>query len=228
MKGSRRFGVAPLVAGLLLASAAHADEINLESGFSENDVITSVVTLTNTVTFSIVVGTGGVHSPTIARHGAPLTAFAVNDLSADPSRTGLYFLTDERDSSGPPLQVGDYRLQFANPVFSLSLDTIDFVELGTGTITLSVFSGGDFDGFQQDVTITPVTTPQGAVQALSFPGLPGFEILSAILHTSTNDAGSAIDNIRFENVRPVPEPATLTLLGIGIAGLLGYKLRRRA
>ena len=43
---------------------------------------------------------------------------------------------------------------------------------------------------------------------------------SSVVFTASSDSG--LDNISLKSASRVPEPSTLTLLGIGSLGLLGY------
>jgi hypothetical protein len=57
--------------------------------------------------------------------------------------------------------------------------------------------------------------------------LSGFDKL--VIDTSETINGAfAIDNLRFESIASVPEPATMFLLGIGIAGLVAARRKKEA
>jgi hypothetical protein len=48
-----------------------------------------------------------------------------------------------------------------------------------------------------------------------------------IVVASAGDIGLLLDNFDFTPVTATPEPASLTLLGLGVAGIAGYAWRRR-
>ena len=61
----------------------------------------------------------------------------------------------------------------------------------------------------------------------------GLESTLSIDHFIISETGAGnghvtlMDDLRFESVAPVPEPATILLFGTGIAGLVGARIRRK-
>ena len=177
-----------MVLGLALAgNPAHAGTTTIDfESFGDVVPVTSVVVPGNVVTFSILQPTGAMMPAYTAKVVGPQTAFVPNDTPVGiPVGT---FLTDERQ--GPHL-TGDYYIQFANPVSSLSLDLYDYrVDGGPAvgdTATLTVYSDLWATGIGSDVFTIPSPNPvDGNVEHLSVT-LPSFSIASASLAFSTPD-----------------------------------------
>jgi hypothetical protein len=103
------------------------------------------------------------------------------------------------------------------------------VTLSPTTESLDGFQTGAIDGETYGPT-TPFGAPAGPTGWVTSSFLPAagtYQLrffVSDVLDADINSA-LAIDNIR---VTAVPEPTTLTLLGIGLAGLIvGYRRRKK-
>jgi hypothetical protein len=215
-------------AGLLtiaLLGPASADIIDFESGFSDQQSVTQVITATNTVTFSV----GPNHTPAyIAQVGLPTTAFVLKDTPADMSISGSFFLTDEKN--GPIVKL-PYYLSFATPVLNLSLDLYDYRAIDGGA---RVGDSATLTAYDQNTNVvgTDVFTIKNlfivngndAFLAITLPTGP---IWSASLTFSRGDVGTGIDNIAFNEPPPPsgPLPPSLLLMVSGL-GLVALYRRR--
>lgn len=208
---------------LLLPLVASGGTIDFESGFNDLDQIGTVNTGDNQVSFRVGAGAPTNHA-VVTRIGGLTTAFQFNDM-VNNNAGGLYFLSDEMNG---PRATLDYFIQFmATPVISLSLDLFDYRADGGPAVgdvaTLTVFSdtlGGTVVG--TDTFTVTAGLPDGNVAPLAINNPTG-TIRWAHLSFSTGDVGTGIDNIRFQNV---PEPASLALLGGGLAFAVARRRRK--
>ncbi|UCD51950.1 MAG: hypothetical protein JSW27_04790 [Phycisphaerales bacterium] len=213
-----------LVAMVLTTGPAQAGITTIDfEGLGDVTPITSIAVPGNVVTFSIVLPTGAVATAYTAQVGGPVTAFVSNDAPAG-MQSGT-FLTDE--AAGPNL-TGEYRMQFANPVSSLSLDLYDYrVDGGPAAgdqAILTVYS----DLFTTAIGTTSFTIPasnpiDGNIEHLAI-ALGSFDIVSAALTFTGADVGTGIDNVSFATV---PAPGALILGAIG-SGMVGWFRRRKS
>lgn len=119
--------------------------------------------------------------------------------------------------AGGPLNYGTpIIVTFFDPTNALVKAVTDFVEIRgdqhatfpLGTATLTAFGiGGGFLG-----TFTAPDVTGGLTLSLSVPGIHSVRI-------SETSATIAFDNLRFNPVTSVPEPASLMLLGAGLAAI---------
>jgi hypothetical protein len=134
------------------------------------------------------------------------------DLFGSLSGNGLYDIL-ERDA---PLVI-----TFSAPVSSIAFDF--GVDAG-GTATLSALQGGPHGLLLANATFSSSvrdTSPFGFGHA-TFSG----EFDTIVVTRSTADFG--VDNVDFTPAAAeVPEPASLVLLGTGVAGMIGKARRRR-
>jgi hypothetical protein len=87
------------------------------------------------------------------------------------------------------------------------------VTLSNGSLPTSSYGTVDFSGWGTDPSFDFSKLPNGG---LTFSNLTiGWTVNCA-------------NDVLYEHIKPVPEPATMLLLGTGLIGLAGYRARRRA
>lgn len=115
----------------------------------------------------------------------------------------------------------------------------NFASMFGGTLTFSFIPGinsfgGYFSGLQ--LSNLSVTFFDGTNQTVDIPTLSsgiafvGFtDVGKNISSVTVNAPGDiiAVDDVRFGRAAAVPEPTSLALLGMGVASLGGYRLRRK-
>jgi hypothetical protein len=120
---------------------------------------------------------------------------------------------------------GVIQADFASPASTVRIDAYTLLNpefFGTpGMAFLSAFNGTTLLG-------TTSTTAYGTWQTLSL----SFPEITSIRFSGALPAGSSalFDNLSFDTnseATPVPEPASILLLGTGAASLIGRRLRRR-
>ena len=210
-----------LVLGII--APVQADVIDFESGFSDMQAVTQIITPTNVVNFWVGLDQRPAY---IAAVGLPTTAFVPKDTPVDISVSGNYFLTDE--INGPWTKL-PYYMSFATPVQNLSLNLYDYRAVDGGprlgdSVTLRVFDQAHNLVGTDVYTIRWPNPVNGNIIWLSVMNSSAPITSASIEFSVRGDVGTGIDNISFTTV---PLPASLLLLGSGLLGLAGWRTFRK-
>jgi hypothetical protein len=148
--------------------------------------------------------------------------------------SGVGMLTGSTNGGAPFPTVAGLIAVFSSPMGQVGAFFSDTAPLGSYTFT--AFDGGG--GVLESITLTLAQSNTNYGNCGTFPAVTGCGLFVGFDRSGTNDIGSiqfgpsatsgdafSIDDLRFRAVPAVPEPATLVLLAVALAGL-GFGIRR--
>ena len=139
--------------------------------------------------------------------------------TTDLALTGDGFLGIPTKAIGPNSFGDTFDILFTTPVLAAGMDVL--TPLNASVVTASVFGEGNV--LLGSTMINASATP-------TFFGVSNMAAITRINLDAEANGGEIIDNIAFgspgNGQAPIPEPSTIVLLGSGLAGLIGYRMRK--
>ena len=210
----------PSTYGVLVPFSANAESGGVLN-WNSNDAVISDGEIANGLslidnTYNFIAGSGGFAEVKLSFPGGFTTnSFFDLEISSPPSDEEAVEIHVEKDTSGTISAFFSYGLDDGINEVDIDISEIDITSLLGTTTDLTM---------RLDISIANLVTASldigsdGSFDVL-MPGSQTLTFLHAPPYMAELGAG--------KNLEPIPEPATIALLGIGLIGLAGAEVRRR-